>query len=569
MNPTKYDWDTYNLIIEHEKIHIKDKHTLDILIAELMFIIQWFNPFAWLYRKAMVNNLEYLTDLKMLKEGTDKKIYQMNLLKVSVPNLPLNLTNNYNQSILKKRILMMNAKKSSVRSSWKYLFLLPVLGLSILFLNAVKTTAQSSSNQLIEKQDRDDTKKTIYSKSIDPNDPDNDENMIIETDDAYIVAQGMTISNGEMPINGNWTAEIKNDEVCINLKSDKIQGNWWIKKDCFAKSDFTGLTNNSSSFTLEREAGITTFKGKFTGSEGKGTYSFSENVNFKSYLVSQGFISIDEKILFQFALADIYKSYIQFMRDQGYDPSIEELKSLAVHGSSKEKVKEYIDKSKKLGIEKITIKDIMQFEIHDIDMDYVMKMKDLLNQDLTAKDVVQAGIHDLSPDYIRSIKAEGYPNMTFKQIVQFGIHGIDASYIKALKTAGLTNLEPQEIVQAAIHDIDANYLKELLEAGFKDLSFKEIIQFAIHDIDDDFIKKIKDSGLDLTTQQMVQAGIHDIDANYIKELSSAGFSNMSFDEIVQFGIHDIDAEYLKELKSAGLDLNTNEIVQAAIHDISA
>jgi hypothetical protein len=49
INPSKYDWETYNQILLHEKIHIRQQHTLDILIAELVLIFQWFNPFAWIY----------------------------------------------------------------------------------------------------------------------------------------------------------------------------------------------------------------------------------------------------------------------------------------------------------------------------------------------------------------------------------------------------------------------------------------------------------------------------------------------------------------------------------------
>src|SRR5688572_5198754 len=62
INPEKYDWDTYNQILQHEKVHIRQGHTMDILIAELVLIFQWFNPFAWLYRREVESNLEFLTD---------------------------------------------------------------------------------------------------------------------------------------------------------------------------------------------------------------------------------------------------------------------------------------------------------------------------------------------------------------------------------------------------------------------------------------------------------------------------------------------------------------------------
>jgi beta-lactamase regulating signal transducer with metallopeptidase domain len=120
----------------HEKIHVEEKHTLDILFAEVMLIFQWFNPFAWIYRKEIENNLEFLTDNKLVeKKDVEASSYQMSLLKVSAPHFPLNLTTNYNQSLLKKRIAMMNAKRSSLNTAWKYFFLVPMLALFACLLN--------------------------------------------------------------------------------------------------------------------------------------------------------------------------------------------------------------------------------------------------------------------------------------------------------------------------------------------------------------------------------------------------------------------------------------------------
>ena len=130
INPEKYEWETYNQIIQHEKIHIQQRHSLDILFAELVLIFQWFNPFAWLYRKEVESNLEFLTDDQLVqKEKVERSGYQLNLLKVSAPHFPLSLTTNYNQSLLKKRITMMNTKRSSAHTTWKYFFLLPLLGI--------------------------------------------------------------------------------------------------------------------------------------------------------------------------------------------------------------------------------------------------------------------------------------------------------------------------------------------------------------------------------------------------------------------------------------------------------
>src|SRR6187551_1399836 len=136
INPEKYEWETYNQIIEHEKVHIRQNHTLDIIIAELLLIFQWFNPFAWIYRREIESNLEFLTDDQLMQQKkVDKQSYQLSLIKVSAPHFPLSLTTNYNQSILKKRIAMMNKKRSNLHTAWKYFFLLPVFAFLACLLN--------------------------------------------------------------------------------------------------------------------------------------------------------------------------------------------------------------------------------------------------------------------------------------------------------------------------------------------------------------------------------------------------------------------------------------------------
>ena len=136
INPAKYEWEIYSQILLHEKEHIKQAHSLDLIIGEMMLIFQWFNPFAWLYRKELENNLEFLTDDSVLKNPNIAKTdYQLSLLKVSIPNYSIRITGSYNQSLLKKRIMMMNAKQSNIHNIWKYFMLAPLLMIITCTLN--------------------------------------------------------------------------------------------------------------------------------------------------------------------------------------------------------------------------------------------------------------------------------------------------------------------------------------------------------------------------------------------------------------------------------------------------
>lgn len=127
INPTGYTEADLRAILKHEQIHTDEWHTLDILLAELSVIFYWFNPGVWLMRKAVRENIEFITDRKILQQGADTKQYQYSLLNVSFSNTKPGIANHFNISTLKKRILMMNAKRSSNVHISRYLLLVPVL----------------------------------------------------------------------------------------------------------------------------------------------------------------------------------------------------------------------------------------------------------------------------------------------------------------------------------------------------------------------------------------------------------------------------------------------------------
>nr|WP_315258475.1 M56 family metallopeptidase [uncultured Flavobacterium sp.] len=248
INPEKYEWETYNQILLHEKIHIEQKHTIDLLLAEAVIVFQWFNPFAWQWRKALESNLEFLTDDKMLQQDSvEKESYQFSLLKVAAPHFPLSLTTNYNQSLIKKRIIMMNSKKSSVHTTWKYFFLLPLLILFVCLFN--QPAAQGQNLNLNEE----------------PN-------------------EQSSIQNG-METEGSWFAVIKGNTVNIQFRNDDNDNS----STTFPLSELKGFTKDmKGEFTLTREAGTMNFEGKFEGNNGMGTYKFTADKNFTAAMAQEG-----------------------------------------------------------------------------------------------------------------------------------------------------------------------------------------------------------------------------------------------------------------------------------------
>jgi len=132
-------------ILEHERVHCEQMHSADVLVSRIFCILFWYNPFVWLYQKAILQNLEFIADSEALKNITDKKAYQITLLKVTTHDNCVAITNHFYQSLIKKRIIMLNKNQSKKWNSWKYALIIPVLVAFILYFQ-VKVIAQERNH---------------------------------------------------------------------------------------------------------------------------------------------------------------------------------------------------------------------------------------------------------------------------------------------------------------------------------------------------------------------------------------------------------------------------------------
>lgn len=135
VNPDAQDTSTLSDILAHEQAHVAQWHSIDVIFSELMSVVFFFNPFAWLMRRAVRENLEYLADEQVISRGSDPKTYQYHLLNIAYNKSVATLSNSFNVLPLKKRIVMMNKKRSSNFCKLKYLLLLPVAALLLAACN--------------------------------------------------------------------------------------------------------------------------------------------------------------------------------------------------------------------------------------------------------------------------------------------------------------------------------------------------------------------------------------------------------------------------------------------------
>jgi beta-lactamase regulating signal transducer with metallopeptidase domain len=125
LDTTRYDASELESILQHELVHVSQKHTLDVLVAECICIVQWFNPAAWMLKHAIKQNLEFIADDQVLRKGINRKGYQYLLLKVSGA-IPHSLATNLLFPSLKERISMMNKDRSGKKQLLKYLCIIPL-----------------------------------------------------------------------------------------------------------------------------------------------------------------------------------------------------------------------------------------------------------------------------------------------------------------------------------------------------------------------------------------------------------------------------------------------------------
>jgi hypothetical protein len=164
-NSNLYSKKELESILNHEKVHSREKHSIDVLIVRVFCAIFWFNPFVWLYKKAILQNLEYIADQKAIENIEDKKAYQMTLLRVVTDQNCLSITNNFYQSLIKKRIVMLNRNQSKQKNVWKYAVIIPALVAFVAFFQVKVIAQEKEGNIKISKTDLVEISEVVITKN--------------------------------------------------------------------------------------------------------------------------------------------------------------------------------------------------------------------------------------------------------------------------------------------------------------------------------------------------------------------------------------------------------------------
>lgn len=546
INPAAYDWDTYSQILLHEKVHAKQLHSLDIMLAELCIIFQWFNPFAWLYRKEIENNLEFLTDTAVLNNAdTDREAYQLSLLKVSVPEFSLRIATNYNQSLLKKRISMMNAKRSNLHILWKYFTLLPLFCLFICVLNQPANSAQPIAG---------------VASLIKP--------VAANNASAY--------KTFDAEVEGYWFAARDGDNMNMDFKVTTKGHNWNYNSFNVPMKDLSSMPRKQKGdFTLTRDAGTILFNGKFDGDEGLGRFKLKPNKAYVNLLQKEGIEQIEIHELLDLLLTNVEKDYLEKLQKYGYTTTkVNDLTGLRYFGGNENDMRFWRAQYKD-----ITLSELTRVKINKLDSAFIYEMRNAGYRNLTLEQLTSFKLQKITPDYIRSIvsarkigRLSGDTTSLLPpadELLSARHAKVDSAYIRGLINAGY-NLTGSQLHSFKAFNITLQYIDSLKTMGYSNLSFANMIGLRGQNVTVDFIKQYRAMGFNnIPAEYLSSFKYYNISPELIKSYQSLGYKDIKASELVLIKMRGVTADYIRSFESLGYkDIELADVISMKHENIT-
>lgn len=206
------------MIYEHEKAHVDQHHWIDLVIIHSVCVLQWFNPFAWLYLNSIKQNHEFMADQAVLRKGNSPAVYRAALINYTLKTPVFAFTNAFAQYNKFKRIDMMKKETSNPLKKWAALFIFPVLAVFLwVFAEPEYVFAGNSNNGM---------KRIILNTNVIVNNT-----VIAETDTLTLNVTDLKKQNKIV-----YKREKKDERNNDSVKSDSVIVIEYVKKDSFPKT---------------------------------------------------------------------------------------------------------------------------------------------------------------------------------------------------------------------------------------------------------------------------------------------------------------------------------------------
>jgi TonB family protein len=156
INKEFYESEPCKKVIEHEMVHIRQKHSFDVLFMEILTVLQWFNPTVWMYKSSIKTIHEFLADEGVINQGYSINTYHETILSQLMGTGPREISNSFSSYKLKNRIIMMTKERSEKKARIKVLAVIPALLISAFLVSAISnaTMAQEVKEILVENAEK-------------------------------------------------------------------------------------------------------------------------------------------------------------------------------------------------------------------------------------------------------------------------------------------------------------------------------------------------------------------------------------------------------------------------------
>ena len=581
INPENYDWETYNQILIHEKIHVSGRHTFDILLAEIAVVLQWFNPFVWWYRREVENNLEFLTDASvLLHRDVERSAYQLSLLRVSAPHLPFSITSNYNQSLLKKRIVMMNSKRSSLHTVWKYFFLLPVLSLLVCALNkpaALGATLSSVQDHSGSPAARDaglatpansfkfpamwatmasapgDTTVRPASGNSAGESRDSSREHHYYNDDDYQTLKAMTdaqrLNLDQLNLQ---LATAQQATVQVHLNEQKVFGQMDMAQRQLNHLNVQPSVNVNLDFQPLNRLSVDMSHLDIMTDTG-----FREGAWFAT--------SSDDKLRIELKSGDDEHNW-----NSSFEVDKKEINPYPGQGNVEFKLvreagtisfKGQFDGQEGFGHFKFTPDD-----------GYMAALKQMGVTDVEDRRQFAYFTVNIKKDYVDMLVHNGYPHISQRDLISFAAMKIDKQFIQDWRGSGFDDADnPRNLISLKAMKIDRAYVDEMKAAGYDHLNIHDLMSLKAMKVDRAYIRSLgrNSDNTPIPVREVISYKAMHIDSGYVEGLRKAGYSNLSRNDVTSLYSMKVTPEYIKSLQDLGYtNISTRELTSLKAMNIT-
>jgi|ERR1051326_629142 hypothetical protein len=241
---------------------------------------------------------------------------------------------------------------------------------------------------------------------------------------------------------GVWTADILKDthvEISVfpgHATENRFKGNIiGFRVPLSRLSGFTGADGDTK-FTLRAAAGAIDFEGHFRDAQGAGHFVFTPSADFVREMAKLGYTDFREDSMLIYTVHDLSPSTIRELRAMGYDPSRRELDEVAIFHITPEAIREFA----RLGYPNLTLRELVNMRVGNVDAGYISALRDAGYDHLTAHEISEMAILGVTPKYIREMQAIGLKDLSSRQLRDMKAIGVTPEYIKEMNDAGVHEL---------------------------------------------------------------------------------------------------------------------------------